>query len=107
MDLTPAQFAAMSEAYHQERKITDLQFSWVRQLQAEPYRNHKMRAAPYRPEEFSLFEDTGDGVRRSGGQTPEEQLAYVKNFLHPYFEARAEIEAQRQKLRHEREANSV
>jgi len=95
--LTAAQYAAMSKAYHQERRLTDLQFAWMRQLLAEPHRNQKSHPQPFKTQDFALFVDQDDENSVGSGQTPDEQLAMVKSWIHPYFEARSELDKQRGK----------
>lgn len=78
----------MSRAHEQEQAVVDLQFAFLRLCVLSPHRDPK-KPAP-KLEDFVLF-PTSSKVAKSE-QTPEEQLAYVQNFLHPYFEARHEYE---------------
>lgn len=85
----------MTKVYHQERRLLDLQFAWVRQLIAEPSRNTKSHPRPFKPQEFALFLDQDEENSVKFGQSPDEQLAMVKSWIHPYFEARAEFDKKR------------
>lgn len=87
----------MFEAYHETRKMLDMQLGWIRMLQLAPYRDKSKQISAPSIGDFVLFSDTAEDVAASKRQTPEQQLAFVQNFLHPHFEARAELEAKLQK----------
>ena len=92
LQLTPAQFHAIFDAFHEQRKIADYHLSWIRLLLASPYRDKQRHPTSFTMDEFVVFSDTAKDIQKQKEQTPDQMLAYVQNFLHPYFQRRAEIE---------------
>lgn len=87
--LTPAQYAALSDVLDEERRTIDLQLGWVRALLVEPHRDKSKHPNPFRPEDFSIYPALDKPAHAPRGEmSPDQQLAFVRGFLHPYFKAR-------------------
>lgn len=94
--LTPVQFAACSRTVDFERHLLDSQLAWIRHILYEPNRDKQKQPQASSPKDFLLYGplDNGEEPARSSSRemTPDEQLDYVRNFLHPHFKAVAERE---------------
>lgn len=92
--MTPAQFAACSDVFDNERRIEDAQFAYTRLLLIEPHRDKKKKSTPYTADDFALFGEKAQkqSEQKRETQTWQGQKSYVENFLHPFFVARANLE---------------
>ncbi|TXH19323.1 MAG: hypothetical protein E6R03_00750 [Hyphomicrobiaceae bacterium] len=89
--MTPALYAACSSVIDDEREQLDYQFSYVRSVLAETVRDKAKRPQPFKPKDFFAIQHS-DAPQARPEMTPEQQKAYVVNFLHPLFKARHEAQ---------------